>query len=150
MLFDELRIISIRHKADVLTVVLFRIDKTMCFRDGTRLAFRHAAEWKLCVRKLILCQGIEHIALIFACVDCFLQEIAPGCFILYNLRIMSGDNVIHSKLLCPLVQIFEFQIAVTVDAGIRCDATFVAMHELVHDLFLEMFLEVHDVVIHAH
>ena len=34
MLFDELRIISIRHKADVLTVVLFRIDKTMCFRDG--------------------------------------------------------------------------------------------------------------------
>lgn len=63
---------------------------------------------------------------------------------------MSGDNAIHSKLLCPLVQIFEFQIAVTVDAGIWRDATFVAMHELVHDLFLEMLFEVHDVVIHTH
>ena len=150
MLFDEFRIVSIRHEADILAVVFFRVDKAMRFRDGTRLTLRHAAERKLCVCKLLLRQGIKHVALILARVDRFLQQVATGCFILYDLCIMSGNHIIHSKLLCPLVQIFEFQIPVTVDAGIRRDTTFVAVHELVHDLLLEMLLEVHDIVIHPH
>ena len=150
MLFDEFCIVSIRHEADILAVMFFCVHKSMCFRNGTCLAFRHAAERKLCVCKLLLRQGIKHIALIFAQVDRFLQEITTGCRILSDLCIMSGNYIIHSKLLCPLVQIFEFQITVTVDAGVRCDTTFVAVHKLVHDLLLEMLLEVHDIVIHPH
>ena len=54
MLFDELRIISIRHKADVLAVMLAGIAKPLFLGNGAHGVLVHAAQGKQRVGQLVL------------------------------------------------------------------------------------------------
>ena len=57
-------IIPVGHKTDILTVRLVGIDKIHFIRNLTDLRFAVIAKWKQRVGKLLLCQVVEHIALV--------------------------------------------------------------------------------------
>ena len=72
--FNKPGIISVRHKADILAVMLARIDQSLFFRHFPDLRLRHAAQGEQRMCKLLLRQAVEHITLVFLFIDGFFQE----------------------------------------------------------------------------
>ena len=87
--------------------------------------------------QLFLGQAIQHIALIFGTVRCFVQQVPSGGRILPDLGVMSGDYIIAAQNLGPAEKMVKFQIPIAVDAGIGSNAAFVAADKFRNDLFME-------------
>ncbi len=60
----------------------------------------------------------------------------------FDSGIVSGYNVIVIQLLCPLHQLLELHITVTVDTRIRGESVFIGTDKAVHDLCAEIFRKI--------
>ena len=145
---NESGIVPVRHKADVLAVRLVRIEKAVFLGDLTHPVLGKFAHRELGVRQLFLGQIVQYIALILAAVQPLFQQIAPGSFVVCHPGIVSGDNGVHLHFLHPEIELFKFQIAVAVDAGVGRPAVFIGVDKPVHDLFFEVCRKVENIVGH--
>lgn len=132
--FDKISVGAGLDKADILTVMLLSVDEAMLFGNFAHLCLMQASEREHSVCQLLLCERIKHIALILQGINCLAQKIASLGFIIADLRIVAGDNVITAKLLCAHEELVEFQIAVAVNAGVRCSAVNVSVNKAVDNV----------------
>lgn len=65
----EAGVIAVRHKADILAVVLAGVDEMLLFRDLTHFGLVQPPQRQAHMGQLLLGQVIEHIALILALVQ---------------------------------------------------------------------------------
>ena len=70
-------------------------------------------------------------------------------FVIADLRIVTGDNVITAELLCTYEELIEFQIAVAVNAGVRCSAVNVSVNKAVDNVAFKAVGKVENVVRHT-
>ena len=138
ILFHKLDIVPVRNEANVLTVVLPGVAESQLFRDLSHFLFHFAAQRKLYVAKLVLCQHIQHIALILAVIQRFFQKIPAGHFVIFNEGIVSGGHILQSLLFGKAKQFIELHIPVTINAWIRCPARLICSDELSDDLVPEV------------
>ena len=87
---DKACVVAVRHKADILTVRLVRVVEALLLRDAARLALVHRAERHACMRELLLCERVEHVALVLALIERFFEQ-PPPVFLL-DARIVAGHN----------------------------------------------------------
>ena len=142
--FHKADIIAVRHKADVLTVVLAGVAEALLFGNFADGRLVHAAKWELCVGKLVLRQRVQHIALILVGVQCFFQQPAAGIGVLLNAGIVAGHDVIQPVRPGKIQHLVKFHRAVAVDAGVRRAAGLIGRNELFDDLLAEILCVVHD------
>ena len=130
-------IVTVRHKADILTVWFGGIYKTIGISDITNFRLYVSAERKLCSLKLLLSHGVEYITLVLALVKCLLkQESSVGSF-LYPC-IMTCYDIITVKYLGTIKQLVKLHVPVAVYAGIGCDTRLIAADEFIDDLFIKV------------
>ena len=142
--FDKPRVVAVRHKADVLAVVLVRVDKALFFGDGARLLLCHFAERKNGFGELRLRERIEHIALVLACIDGFFEQIPAACRVIGDGGVMPRHHTVKAQLLRVAQKLFEFDIAVAVDAGIGRAAVFVGADKALDDRVFKAFGKIVD------
>ena len=141
---DEARVVAVRHEADILAVRLVRVVKALLLCDAACLALVHRAERQACVRELLLCKRVEHVALVLALVERFFKE--PAAVFLFDARVVTGHDGVAAQNAGALVEPLELQIAVAVDAGVWRGAALVGGNEAVDDLPLEVIRKVEDIV----
>ena len=61
---DHSGVVAVRYEANILAVRLVGIEKAVFFGDAAHIRFSQCTQREKCVRKLILSQRIQHIALI--------------------------------------------------------------------------------------
>ena len=147
--FDEISVGAGLDKADILTVMLLSVDEAMLFGNFAYLCLIQASEREHSVCQLLLCERIKHIALILQRINCLAQQIAAFGFIIADLRIVAGDNIVTAKLLCAHEKLVEFQITVAVNAGVRCSAVNVSVNKTVDNVAFKAVGKVENVVKHA-
>ena len=103
---DERRIIAVGDKADVLTVGLAGVEKAQFLGDAARVGLFKLAQRQARVRKLLLREGIEHIALILGGVQRLFEY--PASVFLPDARVMPRDHGIAAHELRALIQTLEF------------------------------------------
>ena len=145
--FNDLCVIAVRDKADVLTVVLAGVDKPGLGRNFARLGLAQCTERKLDSRKRLLRQIVEHITLILCLIKGLFENILPPCPL--DAGIVPSGNITAVHDIGALEQLVEFQIAVAVNTGIRRDAVLVGVYEPVDHTLGELVLEIEDVIRHA-
>ena len=96
--FDEISVGAGLDKADILTVMLLSVDEAMLFGNFAHLCLMQASEREHSVCQLLLCERIKHVALVLQRINCLTQQIAAFGFIVADLRIVAGDNIITAKL----------------------------------------------------
>ena len=143
---DHGGIVPVRHEADVLTVRLGGVYKALRLCQLPHLLLPQPTQRKQGVGQLLLGHGVEHVALILACVQPLFQQIAP--VLLFDPGVMPGGDILAAQNPGPLHQLFKFHISVAVDAGIGGDAGPVAFNKFVHHLFGKGILEVEHIVGH--
>ena len=141
-------IISVRDKADILTVRLSCIDKSVGFGYAAHLGFLKLSQRKLRFAKLLLRHGIKHIALILAEIKCLLKLERPVRRLLYPC-IMTGHHIVAAQNLGSIEKLVKFHITVAVYAGIRRDALLIAMYKLLYDFLIEIVCEIKYIIRHA-
>ena len=82
-------------------------------------------------------------------VDSLTQQIAAFGFVVADLGIVAGNNIVAAKLLRTHEELVKFQVAVAVDAGVRRSAVNVGIDETVDNVVLEAFSKVENVIGHA-
>ena len=95
--------------------------------------------------QLALRQVIKGIRLILACrygVTDRISSIVKD----FHTGIVPGCNVVCSDFQGTLKERLPFHIAVTGNAGIRCPAMQILLHEIVNHLLLKFLTEIHDIV----
>ena len=150
VLLDEVGILARRHEADVLALVLLRIPEPGLFRLDARVVLAHGAEREADAGELLLRQVEEHIALVLLEERRLLQFPAAGLVIVFDPRIVSGDDEFAVERIRLAEELLELEIPVAIDAGVRRAAVLIGLHEGVHDGLFELRLEVHDVVRDVH
>ena len=143
---DHGGIVPVRHEADVLTVRLGGVYKALRLCQLPHLLLPQPTQRKQGVGQLLLGHGVEHVALILACVQPLFQQIAP--VLLFDPGVMPGGDILAAQNPGPLHQLFKFHISVAVDAGIGGDAGPVAFNKFVHHLFGKGILKVEHIVGH--
>ena len=147
--FDKISVGACLYKADILTVMLLSVDEAMLFGNFAYLCLMQAAEWEHSVCQLLLREGIKHVALVLQRINCLTQQVTAFGFIIADLRIVAGDNIVTAKLLCAHEKLVEFQITVAVNAGVRCSAVNVSVYETVDNVAFKAVGKVENVVRHA-
>ena len=145
--FDDMRVIAVWHKADILTVRLIRVDEAVLLRQRANVRLAQVAERKARVRQLLLRHGVQHIALILGRVDRLFQHIAPVPFL--DSDIMAGDHTIAIQNFRPIKQLAELHIAITIDAGIRRNPVLIAFHESANHRISKIIREIEHVESHT-
>ena len=136
VLLQKCHVVSIGDEADVLTVPLFGVDKSLLLSNLAYLRLGQFAKREEDVRQLVLGQGIQEITLIFRGVCCLAQQ-EPAVFCLSNPGVMAGDHMTATQLQGLFQQVAEFQISVALNAGVGGQAGFVLLNEGIHNLLTE-------------
>ena len=122
-------VIPVRHKADILALLLLGGDEAALLRKAPHLRFGKLPQGKAQMGELPLAQGVEHIALILALIQGLAQFIAPGLPVLGDAGVMAGDKTVKAPLQGQVQQGPELQEVVTVDAGVGGLAAFIGLGE---------------------
>ena len=146
----EAGVVAVRHKADILAVVLAGVDKMLLFRDLTHFGLVQPPQRQAHMGQLLLGQVIEHIALILTLVQPLFQQPAAGGLVLLHPGVVARDHIVQPVGLGPAEQVVELHILVAVDAGIGRAAGLVDPDELVDDLLLKIGGEVQHLVGDVH
>ena len=88
------------------------------------------------MRELLLCERVEHVALVLALIERFFEQ-PPPVFLL-DARIVAGHNGVAAYNAGALVEPLKLQVAVAVDAGVWRRAALIGRDEAVDDLPLEV------------
>ena len=142
----EAGVIAVRHKADILAVVLAGIDEMLLFRDFTHFGLVQPPQRQAHMGQLLLGQVIEHIALILALVQPLFQQPAAGGLVLLHPGVMARDHILHAMALSPAEQVVELHIPVAVDAGVGRAAHLVYPDEFFDDLLPEVGGEIQHLI----
>ena len=76
-------VIPVRNKTNILRIPLFRVDKTLLLRNRTYLVLGKSSKREVNVRKLLLSQRVEKIALILGAVLRLIQQVSACFFMIY-------------------------------------------------------------------
>ena len=133
---DKALVIPVRHEADILAVPLAGRYKAPRLRRGSHLLLRKGPERESDMRKLLLRQHIQHIALVLGCIEARFQEPPP---VVPPLRpcVMAGGYGAAAQLAGPADHIGKLHVPVALDAGIRRTARLVCPHKMADDILLE-------------
>ena len=145
---DRGGIVTVRHKADVLTVVLVRVAEAMRLGNGARLGLVQTAERKARVRELLLREPGKHIALILRRVHGLFERVAPVRQLL-DAGIVPGRQHVAPERAGACLQQAELQIPVAVQAGVRRRPVLIGRGKARHDLLTKRILIIKDIVRHA-
>ena len=118
--FNDAGIVAVRHEADILTVALSGVYKTMLLSQLTRLGLVQRAEREAQMRQLVLIQEIQHIALVLAVVHGLFQE--PAAVFLLDAGIVAGNDIIQAVLPGEGQHFIKLHVAVAVNTWIGCSA----------------------------
>ena len=140
-------VVVVLNKADFLAVRLVRHAEPGFLRHAAGLRFGVCAQGHQRMRELVLCQGIEHIALVLAGRGLF-QQPAPGAVLLDH-RVVPGGDVIIPQQPRLLQHRVEFQVPVACNAGIRRAARRVLPGKILDDVALELLGEIQDQMLDA-
>ena len=132
VLLHKLHIISVRHKADVLAVVLAGVDEVHTLGQFAHVRLGHTAQRKQHMSQLVLRQVVEHIALILGRVQGFFQKPA-AVFARFNAGVVAGDHPFIAVLQGIIQQLVELHDPVAVDAGIGGAARLIGAHKFLND-----------------
>ena len=146
VIFDKFDIISVRDKADILAVMFIGINKFQNSGNFPHLCLPQFSQRKLRVRQLILCEGVQDIALILGGIHRLLQQPAACGFLSLNPRIMACHNIIVAVLMRKFHQLVELHVTITVDTRIGCPAFLVDADKLLNDLFIEVVHHIDDAI----
>ena len=115
----ESHIISIRHKADILAVLLFSGNQSCLFRQSADLGFGVVPQRKHGVGQLMLGEMVEHIALVLALIRRFIKIVPASGLIVALADVMTGSQVRDIPFFSFFQQRAEFQIPIALNARIR-------------------------------
>jgi len=149
VLLQKPRVISIRHKADVLTVGLVGVDEarlTGAPADGGLVIFAHGQQQ---VGQLVLAQLVENVALILAPVPAPEKAVFAGGFIKLHPGVVPGGQVIIPQQQGSLQQGAEFQTAVAINAGVGGAPGAVFGHEAIHYIPSKPLCLIENIEFHA-
>ena len=146
---QKCRIIAVRDKANVLTVMLPCIEKLLFLGDLTHFWLMQSAQREQCVGELLLCHRIQHIALILALIQRLFQLPPSGFLIVLNARIMTGRNIVALQLPGTVIQPLKLEIPVAVDAGIRRPSALIGTDKPLDDLLIKGIHEIKPIVRHV-
>ena len=149
-ILHELLIVAVRHKADILTVVLAGVDEMLLFGNGAHFGLVERPQWQPHMGQLFLCQIIKHIALIFSFIKAFFQQPAASGLVLLDAGVVAGDDILHPVLLRPAEQVVELHILVAVDAGVGGAARLIDPDEFFDDLLPEIGGEIQHLIGNIH
>ena len=159
---QKAQIVAIGHEADILAIVLLRIDEALLFSDFAHMGFHETAKRQKRMRQLVLRHKGEHVALILRGIEAAPQRetnaIACGHIIArprigaivdarndrrilshtLNSSVMTGGNEIAAQFLGALQKPAEFHAAIAFDARIGSMPRFVLFHERTHDFVFEL------------
>ena len=147
-LLHKAGIVAVRHKADILTVVLLGVDKAVLLRDLSHLGLVQRTQRQTDMRQLLLRKVIQHIALILALVQALFQQPAAGGCVLFHPGIVAGDHILHAVLCSPVQQVAELHIFIAVDAGVGGAARLVDADKFFNDLCPEVGGEIQYLIRH--
>ena len=102
----DLRIIAVRHEADVLAVRLIRVHKAVLRRDAPRLLLCIFPQGEQRVRQLLLSEAVQHIALVLGRIEPLFQQ-KSAVRTLLDAGVMPGHDLFAAKFLGPVVQLAE-------------------------------------------
>ena len=109
----------------------------------TRFGLAQAAKRELDPRKRLLCQIVEHVALVLRLVEGLFEDVLLPCPL--DAGVVAGGDIAAAQDIGALKELVEFQIAVAVDAGVGGDAVLVGVDEAVDDAGGEFVLEVENI-----
>ena len=144
---QKCHIIAIRNKANILTVMLVRIQKSFPLCDLPHLGLAQLTQRQSDVRQLFLVQHVQHITLVFALIQSLFQQITSIFF--YDSRIMSRHHIVHLQFFCPLQQFFEFHIAIALNARIWGLSRLITGGKSIHDLCTEILFIIKHIKRHS-
>ena len=130
---NKIRVFAVRHKADVLAVVLSGVDKSMGLGNLPHLGLMEAPQGEQRMGQLVLGQHIQEIGLVLGTVRRPLQQPAAAGRILFDAGVMSGGHAVAPQGPDPLEQRPEFHIPVAHRAGVRSSTRLVLVHEIPDD-----------------
>ena len=140
---DKPRIVSVRNKADVLTVPFFGVDQFVRLRKLPCFTLVKRTEGKAKIAELLLRQHVQDIALVLLFIDSLKKLPAPQIFTVGCARVMPGGQNVISCLFCRLQQGVKFQVTVAVDAGVRSPACLIFLYESADNRLLKAFGKAH-------
>ena len=149
-ILHEFLIVAVRHKADILTVVLAGVDEMLLFGNGAHFGLVERPQWQPHMGQLFLCQIIKHIALIFSLIKAFFQQPAASGLVLLDAGVVAGDDILHPVLLRPAEQVVELHILVAVDAGVGGAARLIDPDEFFDDFLPEIGGEIQHLIGNIH
>ena len=141
-LFYKAHIVSVRHKANVLTVGLVGVYKSCLFGKCTNLRLIKLSKRKQCVSKLFLRERIKHIGLVFTAVFRAFEKISARFFIILPNCVMSRSYIVVPKLDSAPEHFVKLYISVALYARIRSSAAHIAVCELRHYTLAKAILEI--------
>ena len=142
---DELRILSIGNKTDLLRLLLVGGVEIRIACNIADLAFQHLAERKVRTRKLVLSQLPKKIALIFPMILSARQAIAIRCFVVFDAGIMSGRDFVTVQRDRHSIKRRKFQTRIARDTRDRRFARQVALDEWLDNIAFKIFFEIQDI-----
>ena len=149
VLFQERNIVSVRYKANILTVLFLCVQKALRLCDQPDLCLGKRPEREERVGQLMLSKAVEKIGLIFVAVHCLFQCKASGVRILLNSGVVTGDDEVATHLLRLVQEFGEFQPPVAYHAGVGGQPGLVAGGEMIRNAFAEIISHVKDIEGHA-
>ena len=139
------RVVAVRHEAYVLAFALVSRDETCFVGDRPDVAFGQVTEREYDVRKRLLLQIIEHIALILSLVCGFHQPVFA--VLTANPGVVPGRDIPASEHGREFPQPVEFEVTVAFDTGIRGLPALVCGYEIPDDLVPEIGFETYGVMV---
>ena len=146
---QKCRVIAVRDKADVLTVMLPCVEKLLFLGDLTHFRLMQSAQREQCVGELLLCHRIQHIALILALIQRLLELPPSGFLIVLDARIMTGRNIITVQFPGTVIQPLKLEIPVAVNTGIRRPSALIGTDKPADDLFIKGIHKIKHIVRHV-
>ena len=98
---------------------LARVDEARVFRYLPNGRLVHFAEREKGVLKLLLRQGVKHVALVFRTVLAAKQPVPAGLGVARYRSVVAGRDIVETEQQRALYQFVEFDVPVAVDAGVR-------------------------------
>ena len=144
---DDLGVIAIGHKADVLAVGLGRIAKARALRQFAHLRFWHAAQGKAQIIKLSIGGGKEEIGLVARWIMGLVQ--LRSVTLHHSPDIMAGRKAIGVKLARHGEHIGKFWAHIAADAGYRRSACEVIIGKLIDHFVAKGAFMVKDIMRNA-
>ena len=132
VILDEIGVMAVRHKTDFLGIGLVSHGKIGFLRNPAHFFFGIFSQGHEGSCKLLLCELIEHVGLVFGCIVGFFDGIS-AVFQLQDMGIVARGYIVRPHDFCGVEHSLPLQISVALDAGIGGLASQITLHKGVND-----------------